>query len=525
MRGIDVSSHNGNPFNGVTEESYKISDFLIAKVSQGDWYVNPHCDYAIQRAKMDGKLWGFYHYAEGKDPVREADFFVEKAKQYFGQGVPALDWESGSNQSWGSADWCRRFVDRVKERTGATCMLYTGLEGCRQASNCAKDCALWFAWYGTRDVASWEPPTFTASIPEPWKGYAIWQFSGSGVDRNISDLSEADWQRLAGIEKESGKVSIKLNDLAADIHKRMVEDDRFGYSWEERYGAKNETWDVGGIPIDVRVGDYDCSSSTITAWKKALKAAGYDNPLDGATYTGNMRSVFTRSGLFEWRTDFANAKRGDLLLNEAKHVAMVQGGSRLSEFCWGDKGAYGNQRGDQSGQEAKVSNWYSYPWDGYLHYIGKKTIETDKAKTVWQYAANGTDAQKWSPRMHEDGTYTLLSKSCGLALDVKGAGAEKGTRVQCYPSNGTDAQKWELRRAEGAYAPKDMAPFELYPKCAPKMRLDVSKASMDDCADVQLWEANGTNAQRWVVVDDGKGFWTLVNVQSGKTLDVAGGGK
>ena len=78
---------------------------------------------------------------------------------------------------------------------------------------------------------------------------------------------------------------VKLNVLAADIHKRMVEDDRFGYSWAERYGAAAEEWTVDGIKVQIKVGDYDCSSSTITAWRLALAAAGVD--LQGATYTGN----------------------------------------------------------------------------------------------------------------------------------------------------------------------------------------------------------------------------------------------
>ena len=67
------------------------------------------------------------------------------------------------------------------------------------------------------------------------------------------------------------------------------------------------------------------------------------------------------------------AKPGDLYLNEANHVAMCQTQTPdvLSEFSWGDNGAYGNRRGDQSGNEASVHGYYDYPWDGILHYNGK----------------------------------------------------------------------------------------------------------------------------------------------------------
>lgn len=39
---------------------------------------------------------------------------------------------------------------------------------------------------------------------------------------------------------------MRLNEIAAEVHRRMCEDDRFGYSWEERYGAIWETWTIDG---------------------------------------------------------------------------------------------------------------------------------------------------------------------------------------------------------------------------------------------------------------------------------------
>lgn len=168
--------------------------------------------------------------------------------------------------------------------------------------------------------------------------------------------------------------------IAAAIHRRMVEDDRFGYSWEERWGHEDERWTVGGLEFPMAVGDYDCSSSCIRAWDRAMTGTRYEGVLDRATYTGNIRSVFVGSGLFEWKPISFIASPGDLYLNEANHVAMCQRQvpDELSEFSWGDNGAYGNQRGDQSGYEARVNPYYDYPWDGILHYNGKADINTVK---------------------------------------------------------------------------------------------------------------------------------------------------
>lgn len=162
---------------------------------------------------------------------------------------------------------------------------------------------------------------------------------------------------------------MRLNEIAAEVHRRMCEDDRFGYSWEERYGAIWEIWTIDGKDYRIRVGDYDCSSSTITAWAVALQHTPWEGALDGAITMHNMRSVFVGSGLFEWLGMSFLAEPGDLYLSEQNHVAMCQTQypDVLSEFSWGDNGAYGNQRGDQGGYRVhwlgSNPDWGKYEYD------------------------------------------------------------------------------------------------------------------------------------------------------------------
>lgn len=172
---------------------------------------------------------------------------------------------------------------------------------------------------------------------------------------------------------------VKLNVLAADIHLRMANDNRFGYSWNERWGATKEKWTVDGCTFDMSIGDYDCSSSAITAWKKALECGGIKNPLSGATFTGNMKNAFLATGLFEvipWQ----KAERGDVLLNERNHTAIFQGGGKLSEASINEfGGVYGGLRGDQTGNEFHVRTIYNYPWDFALHYKGNQSAGSSNA--------------------------------------------------------------------------------------------------------------------------------------------------
>lgn len=175
-----------------------------------------------------------------------------------------------------------------------------------------------------------------------------------------------------------------LADVAAQIHYNMCMDPGFGYSWAERYGDVNDPvyYEIGGQTYGpIYRGDYDCSSSYITAWRAALRPTKFNGCLDGASYTGNIMPVFLGSGLFEaWDTASTSAERGDGYLNIENHVAMCQDGGNgdgpfgwdcLTEFSSNEFfGAYGGVRGDQTGWESHLTGYYWYPWDVTIHYNG-----------------------------------------------------------------------------------------------------------------------------------------------------------
>lgn len=166
-----------------------------------------------------------------------------------------------------------------------------------------------------------------------------------------------------------------LANVAATLHHHLCTHDWHGYTqgqrWGDGEGVCNVT--VDGKVYSVEQGDRDCSSSVIECWRAALKGTPYEGKLDGATYTGNMRSVFVNSGLFEWKPMSFIAQRGDIYLNEVNHTAMCQIPSpdMLSEFCISENGTIYGKVGDQTGRESRVAAYYDYPWDGILHYNGK----------------------------------------------------------------------------------------------------------------------------------------------------------
>ena len=180
---------------------------VIVKATEGTGYINPKCDAQYQTAKSAGKLLGVYHYASGGDPVAEADYFLSNIKGYIGEAILALDWESGSNASWGNTQWCRKFVDRVHEKTGIWCMIYVQASAVNQVANLVNDCPLWIAGYPT-NAPGWEVPNFMYSTA-PWATYTIWQFtSGGGLDKNIANLDAAGWKRIANPSGGGGGTTV-----------------------------------------------------------------------------------------------------------------------------------------------------------------------------------------------------------------------------------------------------------------------------------------------------------------------------
>ena len=174
---------------------------------------------------------------------------------------------------------------------------------------------------------------------------------------------------------------IDCANVAAVMHADMVEDPRNGYSWEPRWGGDHpdgyKTVIVDGREYGYWLGSRDCSSSDIEAWQQALRYTAFEGALDDAYYTGNMREVFERSGLF-YSSDEPN-KRGDIYLNDGHHTAMCQDGGDdgvygydcMSEFCINENGGcYGGEVGDQTGHESHITAYHDYPWDMNLHYNG-----------------------------------------------------------------------------------------------------------------------------------------------------------
>lgn len=114
--------------------------------------------------------------------------------------------------------------------------------------------------------------------------------------------------------------------------------------------------------------NYDCSSLAISAYEQA----GVQIRENGGSYTGNMKTAFTKCGFkaipYKKRMPLI---RGDVLLNEKHHTAMYIGDGKLVQASINEKGGIiGGKTGDQTGREISVGSFYEFRhgWDYILRY-------------------------------------------------------------------------------------------------------------------------------------------------------------
>lgn len=175
-------------------------DITMVKATQGTSYVNPYCDKDYQAAKKKGKLLGFYHYCGGGSAKAEAQYFYKNTKNYVGEAVPAVDWESYQNASWGDSNYVRQFVDEYHNLSGVWPLIYVQSSALNQVANCSKICGLWVACYPSMNWKSWSIPNMKVNT-SPWSTYTVWQFTGDNMDRNLVNTTKDGWRRLAKATK------------------------------------------------------------------------------------------------------------------------------------------------------------------------------------------------------------------------------------------------------------------------------------------------------------------------------------
>lgn len=140
-----------------------------------------------------------------------------------------------------------------------------------------------------------------------------------------------------------------------------------------------------------------------------------------------------------------------------------------------------------------------------------------------QYVNNKSDAQKWIIKSVGNGYYSIYSYLSGKAIDVCNFGTSNGTNIQMYYNNRTNAQKFRFIPENVGQELKD-GTYCVSTALNQSKVLDVAAGSMDNGANIQLYQSNGTDAQKFELKYLGNGYYSIICAKSKKSLDVYAAG-
>ena len=217
LRGIDISNWQARLD---ADSVFPNVDFVICKATEGIAFVDGYCDSWVQWCRRNGKPWGFYHFANVNSPAMEATHFINNTSNYFGEGVPVLDWEGDQN-----VDWVNEFVKIVHDQTGIWPWIYANPWRFNQGG-VEQNCMRWIASYPDviRPGLDYDP----GEVPETDGLVGCWQYASDGrvpgyagnLDVNLFFGDEAAWAAYAGLVHnepepsvpETGQESVLEND-------------------------------------------------------------------------------------------------------------------------------------------------------------------------------------------------------------------------------------------------------------------------------------------------------------------------
>ncbi len=208
--------------------------------------------------------------------------------------------------------------------------------------------------------------------------------------------------------------------------------------------------------------------------------------------------------------------------SDSNKVLDVSGGVRNATLGTNVQLYENNNTGAQRWRIEKTSDGYfviKNPQSGKV--VDVAAANSDDTTNVQLYDWNGSNAQKWKVLKNGDGSYTFMSACGNKTLDLQAGNTRNGSNVQIYSANNSNAQKWTVNKIETV----ENNVYNIVSALSNNKVVDINANSHLNGTNIQLYDKNGTNAQKWkVTYDKNTDFYTITNPGSGKALDVAAAG-
>ena len=228
--------------------------------------------------------------------------------------------------------------------------------------------------------------------------------------------------------------------------------------------------------------------------------------------------------------------------NRCVDVAAVSKDNGANVQLWDNNGVTGQiwKFVEESEGVYRIKNAYS---DKYLSL--DSSHKNGEGCNVLQLSSSGRDDQLWRAEVYNN-KLMFINVHSNYVLDCYGGYADNGTNIQVWSRNNSKAQLFELKPetiktkgtrtitvgnvsvTEHTYDNGDRhyvvsEGMYIIQSCSGSNQvLDVVGGGKDNGVNVNSWSSNGTNWQKWQFVRTENGIYKIINVNSGKCLEVAG---
>ena len=140
--------------------------------------------------------------------------------------------------------------------------------------------------------------------------------------------------------------------------------------------------------------------------------------------------------------------------------------------------------------------------DGATYALDVAGKKADNGTNIEIYKFNGGENQKFKFIKNSDGSYKILTKISGgkSSVEVASGSKEYGANIQEWEVNGVNCQDWILETADAFGTEMNTDVLYTFSNANSGLVMDIKDGKMEDGSNVQQWESNEFDCQKWKLV-------------------------
>lgn len=456
LNGIDISKWQ----QGIDIAAVN-ADFVVCQACYGAT-PQPTFKGQIESTLSCGKKAGAYIFVTGQNG--EIAEFCSLVKPYLGKALLALDWESDNNAQWGNLEYLKNCIREVQDATGVNPLVYFPASSYSQIKPLLDrmNCGAWVAQYADMNPTGYQE--------NPWNenayDMAMFQYSSTGHPGGYSGSLDLD---LFYGDRNAWDAYAKSSKTEAP-HPRSN-----AWAEEEVMALSNALEGNRSYYVRTASGDY-------------LGKNGNDPALSSDPYIWYVQQNSDRS------FSFADSG-GNWITWLSGKASIAPGNGSLSQRFVIDRG----QISPLEDQTAALfgSGFSFYPADRALQ---RETLPTGALYAIkfnrgsWYLGEDGImtcQPYYWYVLEHSDKSLSFADHH-GNWLTMKALPAVSADPLEDAPGNGQPSQNWLLHEGQ------------ISPATAPFLNIDCPANVPDEGKQLWVYSSNGTAAQQWLMVEEGK---------------------